>query len=177
MQILIDNQGYIGFMEATVSRSIFHASGKFTFTASPQNQLIMGANSDNYPLQVQRQCTILVDNKPFLTGFSDNIIVKRSVDQFNIVMKGRDRTMDLIDSTLDAETVAEFTGNITLKEMAQKVISNLGISNVKVIDEVNPKKFNEGDLINFQQGETAFDFLQKYANKVNVLLTTDGKGT
>ncbi len=176
IQILIDSQGFTGFTEAVVSRSIFNASGKFKFTASPQDSLITGADSDNYPLQVQRQCTILVDDEPFLTGFSDEVIVKRSVSQSYIEMSGRDRTMDLIDSTLDAQTVAEFSGNITLKEMADKIIAALGIKDVKVIDTVGTRKFTKGELINFQQGETAFTFLQKYANKVNVLLTTDGKG-
>ncbi len=177
MLIIIDGQGFEGFTQATVSRSIFHASGHFKFTFSPQNQLVMGANSDNYPLKTDKQCTIQVNNQDFLTGFSDNVVVNRSDSQVSTILSGRDRTMDLIDSTLDANVATTFNATgLTLKQISEKIITKLGIKDVAVIDTVGTAKFKKGETIIFQQGETGIGFLQKYANMQHVLLSTDGKG-
>ena len=163
MQILIDNIAYNGFTEATGSRSIFHASGEFRFQTSPQNSIIQGVNPNNYPLQVQRACTIFIDGKQFITGFSDRVQVVRTVSETPVIISGRDRTMDLIDSTLDGEILTEFTGGITLKQICEKVIKELGITDIKVIDQVNPRAFKKVELINLKIGESAFIFFYKYA--------------
>ena len=120
MKIIIGTEAYEGFTEARGSRSIFHASGEFRFQTSPQNSIIQGVNPQNYPLKVQQPCTILVEGNQFISGFSDRVQVIRSVGETPVIISGRDRTMDLIDSTLDGDIITEFTGGITLKQLCEK---------------------------------------------------------
>lgn len=170
MKININGQDFVGFTNAYVSRSFLEASGHFRFFTSPKN-----INS-SYPIKVGDSCQIIVNNTPFLTGYIETMEVVGSANNIEILISGRDRTADLIDSTLDYTIIENISSTITFKQFCQLIINNLGITNLGVISNIDSLILNREDFIAPSTGEGAFEFLEKYAKKLQVLLTTEGLG-
>jgi prophage tail gpP-like protein len=71
-----------------------------------------------------------------------------------------------------------------LKTVIERTIASLGAApgqvgsaEISVTDEVNPDLFNEAeDLISPEPGDNAFEFIEKWARKRQVLLTPNGDG-
>jgi prophage tail gpP-like protein len=170
MQISINGQRYQGFLSATVRRAFTDLSGSFQFVATPKDI------SGDYPIQVGDSCQIVVEDEIFLTGYVETIDVDRwsSLTDFNIIISGRDTTADVVDSTISADIITQYTGEITVKSMCEQLLKNLGKDDIFIIDYINPSPFSAGELISPTTGQTAFSFLQQYAGLKQVILSTDG---
>jgi prophage tail gpP-like protein len=168
----IAGRNFDGFTQAAVNRSMETLSNTFTITA-------VSSQNVPFPIKMGSACVIRVLGKPVITGFVEKIDVKYDGGSHEITISGRDRTCDVVDSTLGANIV--MSNPFTLKQLISKVLDILGIDNIDIIDktEVLPLsstvQFKENvGAIDF--GASAFDFLEKYAKKRQVLLTTDGAG-
>lgn len=172
MKIKINGQDYNGFTSATVSRKFTDASGKFSFNATPKTP------GQDYPIQLGDECVITVEDQIFLTGYVESFQLDRqnAMDEFKYIFSGRDRTCDLIDSTIDWNIITDFSGDITLSDLCSKVISGLQIQNLGVVDNVNPATFSKDVLIAPEAGQNAFHFVGQYAKLAQTLLSTDGQG-
>ncbi|KKL58071.1 hypothetical protein LCGC14_2229060 [marine sediment metagenome] len=106
-----------------------------------------------------------------------------------ISISGRDKPADIIDSTLDSkapngEVFSDLRPPITLKTVIERTIASLGAApgqagsaEISVVDEVIPDPFNEAeDLISPEPGDNAFEFIEKWARKRQVFLTSNGDG-
>jgi prophage tail gpP-like protein len=81
----------------------------------------------------------------------------------------------VIDNTLPP--VLGFNPPISIVTLTQKVLKYFGITNIEVstqVDDLAP--FAQGEIVAAEVGESAFDFLEKYAKKRQVILSTDGDG-
>jgi len=142
------------------------------------------------PFKGGEPCSVIVDEEKVLTGSIEIVAVDYSASDHTIFIQGRDKTGDLLDSTLSP---IDIRAPITLKQLIEIVLKQIGLD-IQVIDEVSPKAFtseelsdgddgdeldpfNEAeDLAAIEAGDSAFSFLEQYSRKRQVLLTSDADG-
>lgn len=142
------------------------------------------------PFKGGEPCRVIVDGENVLTGNIEVVAVDYSASRHTIFIQGRDKTGDLLDSSL---LPIDIRAPITLKKLIEIVLKQIGLD-IEVIDEVRPKPFtsaefstgeegegtdplNEAeDLAAIEAGDNAFEFLEKYSRKRQVLLTSNADG-
>ncbi len=126
------------------------------------------------PFKGGEACRVIVDDIPVLTGFIEVVDVSYNAGDHTITVQGRDKTGDLLDSNISE--LSDLRAPITLKQIIEKVIANIG-ADIKVIEEVTTAPFDAAqDIAAPEPGDNAFDFIEKYSRKRQVLLTSDGDG-
>ncbi|MCK5020816.1 MAG: hypothetical protein KAS32_27590 [Candidatus Peribacteraceae bacterium] len=177
LQVRLNGLDLVNFSAASVFRRMDLVSGSFSFgsTADEQNRL---------PVREGDKIEVVVDQNTVLTGFVEGINSGAAPDKHDFVATGRDILADLIDSTLGP--VKEFTGSVQLIDICKAVIEGINLSNdVSVFDETGSGiagptlsllPFSEYDITSGDIGIKAFDFLEHFARKRQVFLTTDGLG-
>jgi prophage tail gpP-like protein len=163
MSLTVEINGivYKNFVTARVTRSMRTLLGDFEFIAT--------ANTANVlPLKVGDQVKILADGATVMTGYADPLEIEYSVGSHSFSVSGRDIAQDLVDSTLKG--AKNFSGG-TLTNLIEKVIANLGIP-IKVINNVTGLEPFES-ISSATVDQRAFEFLESYSRKRQVLLTTD----
>lgn len=171
MKIRVNGEEFIGYESAQVSRHFLDLSGTFTFSASP-----LSLKGKDYPIKVQQTCEILVEDTPFVTGFIEEIDVISDARNVEVRISGRDKTCDLIDSSIDNNFISQFDGPVQLADICRKALQVLGISDIDVIETVPLDPLQSGTYVLPFIGERAFEFLQRYAKLSLVYLVTDGSG-
>jgi len=164
----VNGTDYDNFVSASVGIRLDALSNTFTFEAvAPQNAPL--------PFKGGDPCKIRADGELVLTGFIEVISVSYDSESHTINVSGRDKTGDLLDSTIDK--LDDFYGeNLTLKALIEAVIKSIG-SDIKVIDEANPTPFNGAEDISAPEpGDNAFSFIEAHARKKQVLLTSNANG-
>ena len=156
-----------GFTSIDVSRRIDTVSGDFSFRAVSTSNL-------SFPIQTGDPIRVLVDGTPVITGYAEYINVTYSINSHEVLIRGRDVTCDLIDSTLGEKIT--FTGGVTLEQIVRATLDSLDMTNVNVISNVTLDPFPATVPVSSEIGQTGFQFLENYARQKNVLLTTDGVG-
>lgn len=169
--ILINVEGidFIDFDNIVVNKSMITLGGEFTFTVLSDVSFI-------FPFNGGEVCTVSIDNEVIITGFIDKITRNYSTGSHTATISGRDRTSDIGDSTLTAIDDLKNI-DITLKSLIEYVLKNIG-TNIQVIDETGGiKSFNKAeDVISVEPGDNAFEFINKWARKRQVLLTSNSEG-
>lgn len=168
MRIEVGGIQYTNFTTASCELRLDSLSSSFSFEAiTPDGQAL--------PFKGGDPCRIFVDNELALTGFIEIAAPSLTADDDTTTVSGRDKTADLLDSTLVG--LDDIRGdNLTLKSLIEQVIAHLGLD-IQVVDKVNPKPFSAAeDVAAPEPGENAFSFIQKYSKKRQVLLTSDAQG-
>lgn len=176
LQVRLNGLDLVNFIDASVFRSMISVSGAFNVgsTADEQNRL---------PIREDNRVELVADENTVLTGFVEGIDSGAAPDKHDFVATGRDVLGDLYDSTVG--DVKEFTGSVQLQDICRAVLDGMNLTEVSVIDEttlgiVGPSTpllpFSEYDITSAGIGTTGFDFLEPFARKRQVLLTTDGLG-
>lgn len=166
-EIQIKGKPFTKWESARVSRSIDSNCGSFTFTNS-------SLLPSQLPIRAGDPVVVLVNGESVVNGFVDEISASGSVSSHTISVSGRDNVSDLIDSSLP-DSVKTLSGNKTIKELAEMVISSLG-ANIKVIDTSNVSTKITEEEISGSTSDKCIDFLMDYASKFQVYLISDGKG-
>lgn len=164
----LNGQRYQGWTEISVMRNIETMSGSFNFCAT-------SSNINTFPIKVGSPCKVFIDNTMVVNGYIDTVGVSYSSNDHSISITGRDRTEDIIDSTIVG--VKEFQG-MNLIQVIQKVLKDNGLTEIKIINEAGniDAIFPDNDPAATPISQTVFSFIETYARKRQVLLTTDGKG-
>jgi len=157
---------YDNFLSASCEIRLDALSNTFSFEA-------VAAEGTPLPFKGGEPCKVLVNSEIVLTGNIEVITVDYSASDHTIFIQGRDKTGDLLDSTLNP---IEIRPQITLKQLIEKVLEQIDLD-IEVIDLVNPEPFNQAeDLVSVEAGDNAFSFIEDYARKRQVLLTSDADG-
>ncbi len=131
-------------------------------------------NNTPLPFTGGEACVMYVDDVKKLTGFIEIVDVNYDDKTHSIRCQGRDKTGDIVDSTLEASK--DISGASSLSSVCEAVISQIG-ADIDVVDISLIPNFNEAeDVIAIEPAQNAFDFLQGLANKRQVLLTSNGDG-
>jgi len=163
----IGGKKYEGFTEINVGKSIETISGSFGFSAVCEAPVV-------FPFKVGQKARVLIDNTPIITGYIDSTLISYTGNTRTISITGRDKTADLIDSSLKGNI--EFNTGVSLKQVIEKVLANLGITDIKVFDNAGTEKFKKTDLISGSPEDNAFGFIEKYCRLRQVLITADADG-
>ena len=158
---------YTNFTEAGVTLALDTLANDFTFDAALPD-------GENLNIKGGDACTVIVDGELVLTGYVENITGHYTATGHTIVITGRDKTSDLIDSSIDV--IDDIRDSVTLKEIIEKVIEHIG-AGITVVNNVTPAPFNKAeDIIAPLPGDNAFLFVEQYAQKRQVLLTSNAHG-
>lgn len=164
--VVIGGNPFLGWTEVTVTQSFDKASGdgKVKMTELPQ---------DPFPAKIGDPAIILMAGKPVLTGMVYSIDAQHDVKSHDITLTLRDKTQDLIDSTLGPKV--ENKPPVSMKEVAEKTVGKMGVP-VGVIDKANPDPFREGEVPVGDIELGGHQYLDNWAQKRQCVLNTDGKG-
>jgi len=164
---------YDGFKSLNYRKSIEELSGTFNFVATCDQK-------DTLPFIGQERCRIVLGDKPLITGFIETLKYQYTDIDHSVLIKGRDKAADIIDSTVvstDGEGNIDFQAPISLQQIIQKTLILVGITGITVINAVaGLQDFSEEEIVVAKVGENVFDFFDKYARKRGVLLTSNGDG-
>lgn len=158
---------YDSFVSASVEIRLDALSNLFSFELS---------SKDGRPLPFLggEAAQVFVDGERVLTGYIERVTASVDDTSHSVNVAGRDRTSDLVDSTLDS--FSDLVAPISLKTIIERTIKNIG-SRLSVIDQANPTDFNPAeDLASPEPGDNAFGFIEKLARKRQVMLTSNGDG-
>lgn len=166
--LTVNGSPFTDFMSASVTIALDTLSNDFSFTAS--------AVSDFPPLKQGDAVKVTVDNETVLTGYIDEVSGMDAEGQHVITYTGRDRTGDFVDSQVGIINDLRTGNTLTLKKLIELTVSHLG-QTLKVIDTVNPEPFSQTeDIVSPRIGTNAFEFVLKYAQKRQALLSSTPEG-
>lgn len=162
----INGDIYTDFLDAEIVTSIDYFENQFTFTATAVDTLP--------PFNLGDLVECLVDDVLVATCKIENDDGEESEGSHTISYSGRDLTSDFSASQISS--MSGITANISLKEMIESVLKNIG-SDLKVVDNVNPKKFNKAeDKITPTDGDNCLGFVSGFARKRQCILTSTAEG-
>jgi len=158
---------YENFISATANIALDTLANDFNFDATAPGLKLL-------PFKGGEPCRVFVDDVLVITGFIENIAGNYSSLSHGIAVSGRDKTADLIDSSIN--TIDDLRGALTLKSIIERVIKHLDLK-LKVIDNVRPNAFNKAeDIVSISPGSNAFSVIDEYAQKRQVILTSNDNG-
>ncbi len=168
LRIKLNGEEYTNWTRATLSRSLETCSGGFSFTSTANEKSV-------FPIKRGDRVQISIDNQDGLNGFVEKIGGGYTAVSHEIIVSGRDKTGDFIDSSV--RSIKEFTGAISLIDIIRNVLRSLGQTGISVIDNTSGiETFKNSDISSAEVGKNAFEFCELYARKRQVFLSTDGKG-
>jgi len=165
MILEVNGVAYSDFTSISVNRRLDALCAQFSFEA-------VRIGNTPLPFKGGEACRILDEGDLILTGNIERLDVNYAVGSHNITLSGRDKTGDIVDSSLRA--VGDFNPPITLKRCIQLAIRDIGAS-LSVIDRSGVESFQSAaDMVAPEPGQGAFEFIEKLSRKRQVLLTSDG---
>lgn len=174
MKLEVNGVQYDNFTAASCEIRLDALSNTFSFEA-------VAADGVPLPFKGGEACRVIVNDNVVLTGSIEVVDVSYDANDHTIIVQGRDKTGDLLDSNLSG---FELRGeSLTLKQIIEKAIDDISTPNIsaeskiKVLEEVATDVFNPAeDVISAEPAMNAFDFIEKYSRKRQVLLTSNGDG-
>jgi prophage tail gpP-like protein len=171
--IEVNKRRYSGFTDITVEQSLDQFAKSFSATLVSKELIISGDRIIENPIKLQDEVQVYIDEQLIMTGFVESLDISYSSSGHLIRVAGRDKASDLIDSSIIGKTYQ--TKN--LKRLIELVLKDNGYSDIKVIQQAsNIDNLEEKENVQAENGQTIFSFIDEYAKKVQVLLTTDEEG-
>ena len=151
----------------------------------------------NIPIESNESITqgksikVKIDGETMLTGFIEKQTKTCSKDSVNLQISGRDKLCDFADSRVSNKT---FKTPIGFLEILEKLLIQTGYeivsknkiiglqrelqqSQVSVINEYGDiEKFQTNESIGFGKDESAYNLIQRLADKRRLVIGTDGSG-
>jgi len=169
IRLRVNGQEFENFESVTTTISLDTLCNTFSFTSA-------ASPTEPFPIKWFDEVEILVNDVLVTTGFVENLDIDYDETSHTVVVAGRDRTADLLDS--DVDIVDSITAPISLKAYLEVIIKAIG-SDLKVVlsDGLVLDDFNKSeDFFTFESGEEAWEYAQTAARKRQVLLTSNGAG-
>jgi prophage tail gpP-like protein len=165
--VIINGQPLAVWTKVSVNLAFGKASNvaKVTLTEKP---------SDPFPAQLNDKAVVIINGEPVVTGYVDDVDGSHDFGNHEINITVRDKTQDLIESTIGPKQ--EYKPPISLKDVASGTLKKMGLSDIKVVDNVCPEQFRPSEKVGGSIDTFGHDFLKNWANKRQVVLGTDGKG-
>lgn len=171
LELLVNGMSYAGWTSMAVTRAMDACSGAFTVSLTEKWEGGVGQSSqiEPWPILPGDECEVKLAGISLIKGYVDIFRPSYSATDHTINIQGRDKTSDLIDCS--AVHNPDEWRNVTLTRFAETLAKPFGIK-VKADADVG-KPF---DLCKLQQGETAFEAIQRYAKQRKLLVMPDGSG-
>lgn len=170
----INGERYFGFQNVVVEKSLLNLSSSFTATLVSK-ETVDETRTNLNPIKIKDSVAIYIDDDLVLTGFVEVLNVVYDASSHIIEIAGRDKACDLIDSSATPNSYNNIT---TITKLIEKALKDNGFSDLKVSKSPSSldDSLEDGEKIQVELGETIFGFLDRYAKKAQVLITTDNEG-
>lgn len=169
--VIIDGLRYENFKSARIFKSLDNGCSEFFFVFSNSLNLKL-------PFGKGSKVEIWIGDFKKLTGYINMVGGTYDATNHELYMQGRCKTQDLIDSSL--KEVINIKDEISLKNIVRKVLKVQGLDLNVVLDPSveasGIKMFSKNELVSSEVDENAFDFIEKYCRKRQVLFTTNEDG-
>ena len=168
IELVVNSQTYTNFENIEVKSSLTTIGRSFVFRAYSNAK-------QAFPFSVNDPCQVKIDGVLVLTGFVEITEATYNHKSHAILISGRSKTADVIDSSLGGDL--EFTGSTSLKRLIETTLAQANITGINVIDTVgNIPVFPVTELESPATGTTVFAFIERFCRKRQVLVTTNGAG-
>lgn len=166
---------YEGFTEISVNSSLENFCSSFSFATTLKEKLsIVGSNTGKFAndIKLQNKVKVYIDDIKILTGYIESLDLDYNSQSHNIVYSGRDIGGDMVDSSIIQASYKQRNFAI----LTQIVLSKNGFTNVKVINKAGLLLLEPTEVIKTEDGEKVFDFLDRYAKKLQVIIKINRDG-
>jgi prophage tail gpP-like protein len=165
--VVINGQPFDGWTEFSIDQSFDEASGTatLTFTEQPENK---------FPIDVGFEAQIILAGQPAITGNVREVTTDHSWTDHTFQATIRDRTQDFVQSTIGPGN--SYQPPVTLKQVLEGTLGKMGLSKIRVIDEVSPEPYGAGEVVAGSIDDRGFLFGDAWAQKRQTVLNTDGSG-
>ena len=166
---------YQGFTDALVNRSVENLASQFSFSTTIKDSFdfmsgVFGKIQND--LKAQDFVKILIDDNSVMSGFIEDLDISYSSSSHSISVSGRDKTGDLIDSSIIPKQY--FQRNFV--RLLENVLSDNGHSIAVINDVADLSTLGAKEVITAEKGDTIAAFMDRYAKKLQVLLVTNADG-
>jgi len=168
LRVIANGTPYSQAKSISVRRSVRNFLGWFEIASSADE-------NNRLPINVNDRVQIVTDDGDvLLTGYVERLRVQQNAGSHEIVVSGRDITADVVDSTL---VTKQFNGPIAFLDLLTRVLSEQGLSSISVVNEAGALgQIKESELLSGEIGESAYDLIERYARRVQALITTNEDG-
>lgn len=177
--LAVDGVRYDGFTDISVERSIEKMCGTFSFssTVKESGKNLVDGNSPlrliQNPIKVQDEVSVFIDDTLVMTGRVEDLTVNYNPTGHTISVSGRDKTGDLIDSSVIQKQYKERN----FARLLRLVLDDNGYSGIKIQNNLpTPAILPSDEVVRTEPSDTIFSFLDKYAQRLQVLMLTDALG-
>jgi len=125
------------------------------------------------PLKLGDATAVLIDGRPVITGFVNEVHGTLSERSHEIVVTVRDKTQDFVDSTVGPKL--KLKSPITPQQIVQRTLGVMGLP-IGVMSKAPAEPFQQGEQISAAIDERGFAFCDKWCQKRQLLMTGDGAG-
>jgi len=177
LQIRINGAVYSGFTTATATKTMQSLCGSFEFSTSGGDELTLITKD----IKLFDTAEIYADGVKVMTGYVEVLNISYSADSYSVVISGRERTCDVVDTRITTSFVNTQTKNyLDLITQAFKVVG-FSTPSTNVINIINNSTtssdaFNSTDMQIAGDGQSLYDFLNLYAQKQFIVLITNENG-
>jgi prophage tail gpP-like protein len=168
--VLIDNEKFEGFTDISLERTMETVASSFTLSTTIKEE---DDRTILNPLKVQSEVKILIDDELWLTGKIENVSVSYDESSHGIQAVGRDKTADLLDSSIIQK---QYTERNFIK-LLTRVLNDNGYSDIKVINNLSRNiELPSGEVIVTESSDTIFSFIDRYAQRLQIFINSDEEG-
>lgn len=163
--LTVSGRTYAGWEDVAVRRSIEQASGGFELTVSNR----WPGQGQPWRIREGDACTLAIGDDVLITGYVDEVESTMDERAHGVRVSGRDRASDLIDCS--AIHKPDQWSGITLDRLAAILAAPFGVSVSLETDVGAPIP-----TAKLQQGETAWEAIERFARMRALLAISDGRG-
>lgn len=164
----VEGINYKGFTDVAVNSAMENFSSSFSFSTTVKENSLGVIQND---LKLGQQVRVFVGDDLAVTGFIESLDISYSAGSHSINVSGRDIGGDLIDSSIRQKSYIQRD----FFKLVNLVLVDNGYS-IKVINNVGTLTLEPTETIKTEQGDSVFDFLDRYAKKLQVLLKISPNG-
>lgn len=165
VRLAINGVEYGGWKSVRVVRGIDQVAGTFELGVS---ELWPGQDLTRQ-IRAGDRCKVSVDRTTVITGYVDDVQISEAKDSHEVSVSGRDATGDLVDCSAIHKTGR--WSDRKIEQIAEDVCQPFGIK--VTADADTGAKVSSWAI---QEGESAFECLERLARHAGVLLVSDGLG-
>lgn len=169
VKLAINGSFFEGWQSISIKRSMKAISGAFTLGV----QTKWAHKMEAWKISPFDTAILLIGDEELITGYVDEVAPSIDADALGVTVSGRDKTGDMVDCSVDQNPSA--WTNISLLTLGKRVASEFGVG--ITVDPTAQSVVNTPfPSWKINQGESAFETLDRAAKLRGILLTNDGKG-
>lgn len=165
LHLLVGGRSYAGWKEVRVQLGMDQCAGGFALGVSER----WSGQADDRAIPAGSRCELQLDGETVITGYVDSVRMHMDAGRHSVEVAGRDATGDLVDCSA-VRKAGQWRG-LRIEQIAAELAEPFGVS---VLADVGTGK----PLASFalQEGETAFEAIERAARIRGLLLVSDGEG-